>query len=31
MSGQTVNITAKDVQEKVSDLAKNADLSKFIL
>ncbi len=31
MAGQTVTITHKEVREKVSDLAHNADLSKFIL
>lgn len=31
MAGQTVIIAAKDVHEKVGNLAKNADLSKFIL
>jgi ATP-dependent HslUV protease ATP-binding subunit HslU len=31
MSGQSVTITAKEVQEAVSDLARNTDLSKFIL
>lgn len=31
MAGQAVVIAAKDVHEKVGNLAKNADLSKFIL
>lgn len=31
MSGQTITITAEDVQKTVGDLAKNVDLSKFIL
>jgi ATP-dependent HslUV protease ATP-binding subunit HslU len=31
MGGQTVEITATDVQERVGGLVKNADLSKFIL
>lgn len=31
MTGQTIEITAADVQEKVGHLAQNADLSKFIL
>jgi ATP-dependent HslUV protease ATP-binding subunit HslU len=31
MAGETVAITNKDVREKVSDLAHNTDLSKFIL
>ena len=31
MSGKKINIAASEVREKVSDLAKNADLSKFIL
>lgn len=30
-SGETITITANDVLKNVSDLAKNADLSKFIL
>jgi len=29
--GETVHITAQDVQDRVADLAKDADLSKFIL
>jgi len=29
--GETVHITAQDVQDRVGDLAKDADLSKFIL
>jgi ATP-dependent HslUV protease ATP-binding subunit HslU len=31
MANQTITITHKEVREKVSDLAHNADLSKFIL
>lgn len=31
IAGQTITITHKEVREKVSDLAHNADLSKFIL
>jgi ATP-dependent HslUV protease ATP-binding subunit HslU len=31
MAGETVTITNKEVREKVSDLAHNTDLSKFIL
>ncbi|MBX9805389.1 MAG: ATP-dependent protease ATPase subunit HslU [Alphaproteobacteria bacterium] len=31
MAGETITITDKDVRDKVSDLAHNADLSKFIL
>ena len=30
-SGETITLTADDVQRQVGDLAKNADLSKFIL
>ena len=29
--GETVHITAQDVRDRVADLAKDADLSKFIL
>ena len=29
--GETIHITAQDVQERVASLAKDADLSKFIL
>ena len=31
MAGESITITEKEVREKVSDLAHNADLSKFIL
>lgn len=31
LKGQTVSLTADDVKQKVGDLAKNTDLSKFIL
>ena len=30
-SGDTVSVSASDVRERVGELAKNADLSKFIL
>ena len=30
-SGETITIEAEDVRERVAELAKNADLSKFIL